>query len=242
MILIPAVDIKNGRCVRLFQGRMDAETVFSHDPVSQAAQWEAEGARLIHLVDLDGAVEQKPRNLSLIEEILAAVTVPVQVGGGIRSMETISHYLSIGVERIILGTAALRDPELVCSACERWPGRIVVGIDARGGRVAVDGWTETTETASVELAKRFEGVGVAAIIFTDIGRDGTHGGVNIEETRALAEAVSIPVIASGGVSTIRDLEALLPLEASGVTGVISGRALYEGTLSILQANQLFSSR
>lgn len=240
MILIPAVDIKNGRCVRLFQGQMDAETVFSQDPVAQARQWEAEGALRIHLVDLDGAVEQKPRNLALIESIVAAVSVPVQVGGGIRSMETISHYLSIGVDRVILGTAALRDPDLVRSACAAWPGRIVVGIDAREGRVAVDGWTETTETTTVELARRFEGAGVAAIIFTDIARDGTHGGVNTEATRALAEAVSIPVIASGGVSTLKDLEVLLPLEACGVEAVISGRALYEGTLTIAEANTLFA--
>ncbi|TWI67232.1 1-(5-phosphoribosyl)-5-[(5-phosphoribosylamino)methylideneamino] imidazole-4-carboxamide isomerase [Desulfobotulus alkaliphilus] len=241
MILIPAVDIKNGRCVRLFQGRMDAETVFSHDPVAQARQWEAEGALRIHLVDLDGAVEQKPRNLELIEKIASAVGVPVQVGGGIRSMETISHYLSIGVDRVILGTAALRNPELVRAACADWPGRIVVGIDARAGMVAVDGWVETSETTAIELARRFEGAGVAAIIFTDIGRDGTHGGVNLEETKALAEAVSIPVIASGGVSTLKDLEALLPLEASGVEAVISGRALYEGTLTIAEANTLFRS-
>lgn len=242
MILIPAVDIKNGRCVRLFQGQMDAETVFSHDPVGQARQWEVEGALRIHLVDLDGAVEQKPRNLGLIEKIVAAVSVPVQVGGGIRSMETIAHYLGIGVDRVILGTAALRDPDLVRSACASWPGRIVVGIDARDGKVAVDGWTETTETTAVDLARRFEGAGVAAIIFTDISRDGTHGGVNLEATRALAEAVSIPVIASGGVSTLEDLAALAPLAPLGVVGVISGRALYEGTLTIADANALFAEK
>ena len=240
MILIPAVDIKNGQCVRLFQGRMDEETVFSDDPVSQARQWEAEGAARVHLVDLDGAVESRPRNLALIENIVKAVTVPVQVGGGIRDMETIRHYLGIGVHQVILGTVAIENPGLVREAAAEFPGRIVVGIDANDGMVAVDGWTKTTETRAVDLARDFEGAGVSAIIFTDIARDGTHGGVNLEQTRELAESVSIPVIASGGVSTLAHLEELKGIESSGVIGVISGRALYEGTLNIGEANRLFA--
>ncbi|MDL2286178.1 1-(5-phosphoribosyl)-5-[(5-phosphoribosylamino)methylideneamino]imidazole-4-carboxamide isomerase [Desulfococcaceae bacterium OttesenSCG-928-F15] len=239
MILIPAIDIKNGCCVRLFQGDMDAETVFSKDPVSQAGKWEREGAKRIHLVDLDGAVGQKPKNLELIEKIIASVSVPVQIGGGIRSMETMEHYLSAGASQVILGTLALENPDLVRKACKIWPGRIIVGIDARDGKVAIQGWTETTETRALDLASTFEDAGVSAIIFTDISRDGTHTGINLEATRELAEAVSIPVFASGGVSTLKDLEKLLPLEKSGVAGVISGRALYEGTLSIREANALF---
>lgn len=242
MILIPAIDIKNGCCVRLFQGDMAAETVFSRDPVSQARRWEDEGAKKIHLVDLDGAVGQKPKNLVLIEEIIASVSVPVQVGGGIRSMETMEHYLSSGASHVILGTIALENPSLVREACSIWPERIMVGIDARAGKVAVQGWTETTETGTLELASRFEDAGVAAIVFTDISRDGTHGGINLEATKELAEAVSIPVFASGGVSNLADLKALLPLEKFGVTAVISGRALYEGTLSIREANLLFEKK
>lgn len=241
MILIPAIDLKNGQCVRLFQGDMNAETVFSDDPVSQAQKWEAEGAKRIHIVDLDGAVEQCPRNLALIEKMVAAVTVPVQVGGGIRSMETIRHYLGVGVGQVILGTVAIRDPELVRIACAEFPGQIVVGIDARDGMVAVDGWTETTQVRVEALARQFEGDGVAAIVFTDISRDGTHSGVNIEATRSLAESVSIPIVASGGVSTLDDLAKLAAVADSGIVAVISGRALYEGTLTIPDANRLLAA-
>lgn len=235
MIVIPAVDIKNGRCVRLFQGQMDAETVFSDDPLAMAKRWEEEGARCLHIVDLDGAVDRTPRNLDLIAKIVKSVSMPVYVGGGIRDMETLDMYLGIGVSKVILGTAAIKNPELVKQACEKYPGRIILGIDARNGMVAIDGWLETTDVSAVDLAKQFEGLGVAAINFTDIHRDGTQKGPNIEETRKLAESVDIPVVASGGVSSITDIRNLKPLESVGVTGVITGRALYDGTLNLAEA-------
>jgi phosphoribosylformimino-5-aminoimidazole carboxamide ribotide isomerase len=242
MIVIPAVDIKNGRCVRLSQGRMDAETVFSDDPAAMAAKWEAAGARMLHVIDLDGAVEKAPRNRQAIERILHRVTVPVQLGGGIRSEDTIQFYLDLGVDRVILGTGALQQPQMVAEACRRHPGRIVVGIDARNGFVAIEGWTETTPVRAVDLATRFEDCGVAAINFTDIHRDGMQTGPNIEETRRMAEAVNIPVIASGGVSTIEDIRSLLPLEAIGVAGVITGRALYSGSLDLSEAIRVAEGR
>lgn len=235
MIIIPAVDIKNGKCVRLFQGRMDAETVFSDDPAAMARKWAEMGAQLLHLVDLDGAIEKRPKNLPAIQSIINSVKAPVQVGGGIRDMETIRMYIDAGVERIIIGTEAVRNPSLVRDACREFPGSIIVGIDARDGRVAIEGWTETTETTAIELARQFEDAGVAAINFTDIHRDGMQTGPNLEATRRLAEAITIPVVASGGVSTIDDIKNLLPLESSGVTGVITGRALYEGTLDLAAA-------
>jgi phosphoribosylformimino-5-aminoimidazole carboxamide ribotide isomerase len=235
MIVIPAIDIKNGRCVRLLQGRMDAETVFSDDPAAMALRWAEAGAEMIHVVDLDGAVEKKPRNLDAVRAILAAVDVPIQVGGGIRSAETMDMYLDIGARRVVVGTEAVRNPDMIREACATRPGRVVVGIDARDGWVAVEGWTETTRTRAADLARMFEDSGVAAINFTDIHRDGMQTGVNIEETRALARAVDIPVVASGGVSSLADIEALLPLAADGVTGVITGRALYAGTLDLRAA-------
>ncbi len=235
MIVIPAIDIKNGRCVRLQQGRMDRETVFGEDPAAMARRWEADGAELIHVVDLDGAVDKKPGNLSSIADIIAAVKVPLQVGGGIRNIETIDMYLDIGVERIIIGTEAIRNPSLVEASCRRYPGRIVVGIDARNGLVAIEGWTETTRTLAVDLARRFEDSGVAAINFTDIHRDGMQTGPNIEATRTLAESVAVPVVASGGVSTLADIRNLIPLEPFGVIGVITGKALYAGTLDLKEA-------
>jgi len=240
MIIIPAVDIKDGKCVRLLQGRMDAETVFSDDPSEMALRWARDGAGMIHLVDLDGAVEKTPRNLPQIKTIVETVGVPVQVGGGIRDIMTIEMYLGLGVERVIIGTEAVRNPGLVRKACKLFPGKVVVGIDARNGCVAVEGWTETTKTQAIDLARRFEDSGVAAINFTDIHRDGMRTGPNIEETRRLAESVSIPVVASGGVSTIFDINNLMPLEASGVTGVITGRALYEGTLNLKEAIMVVS--
>jgi len=240
MIIIPAVDIKDGKCVRLLQGRMDAETVFSDDPSEMALRWARDGAGMIHLVDLDGAVEKTPRNLPQIKTIVETVGVPVQVGGGIRDIMTIEMYLGLGVERVIIGTEAVRNPGLVRKACKLFPGKVVVGIDARNGCVAVEGWTETTKTQAIDLARRFEDSGVAAINFTDIHRDGMRTGPNIEETRRLAESVSIPVVASGGVSTIFDIKNLMPLEASGVTGVITGRALYEGTLNLKEAIMVVS--
>jgi phosphoribosylformimino-5-aminoimidazole carboxamide ribotide isomerase len=235
MIIIPAIDLKNGRCVRLLQGRMDAETVFSDDPAAMAKQWAEQGAEMIHVVDLDGAVEKRPRNLESIKKILDAVSIPVQVGGGIRDEETIRQYIDLGIKRVIIGTEAIRNPELVKNACKSFPGQIVVGIDAREGRVAIEGWTETTQTLAVDLAKKFEDSGVAAINFTDIHRDGMQTGPNIEETRKLAEAVSIPVVASGGVSTLEDIKNLIPLEPYGIVGVITGKALYSGTLSLKEA-------
>ena len=235
MNVIPAIDIKNGHCVRLEQGRMDRETIFGDDPAAMARQWQSQGATLIHIVDLDGAVSKEPRNRSVIASILAAVDVPLQLGGGIRDMATIEGYLQLGVQRIVIGTEAIRNPELVREAGRLFPDRMVVGIDARDGRVAIEGWTETTETTAVDLARRFEDCGVAAINFTDIHRDGMQTGPNLEETGKLAQAVSIPVVASGGVSTLDDIRNLLPLESLGVVGVITGKALYSGTLELKAA-------
>ncbi|MBU0986447.1 MAG: 1-(5-phosphoribosyl)-5-[(5-phosphoribosylamino)methylideneamino]imidazole-4-carboxamide isomerase [Proteobacteria bacterium] len=235
MIIIPAVDIKNGKCVRLFQGRMDSETIFSDDPAAMAKRWDDQGAEIIHVVDLDGAVEKRPRNLNSIKKIIERVNADIQVGGGIRNEDTIKIYMDLGVKRVIIGTEAIRRPKFVHQACSTYPGRIVVGIDARNGWVAIEGWTETTRVKAVDLAGQFEDCGVAAINFTDIHRDGMQTGPNIEETRRLAEAVDIPVVASGGVSTIEDIIKLLPLESVGVVGVITGRALYSGSLSLKAA-------
>ena len=235
MIVIPAVDIKEGKCVRLLQGRMEDQTVFSNDPVAMAQKWAMAGAELIHVIDLDGAFEKRPRNLTAIRNILKTVDTPIQVGGGIRTERTIQMFLDMGVSRVIIGTEAIKNPELVEQSARRFPGQIIVGIDARKGRVAIEGWTETTHIKAVDLAKRFQNCGVAAINFTDIHRDGMQTGPNIGETRRLAEAVSIPVVASGGVSNIRDIENLLPLEAFGVTGVITGKALYSGSLNFKEA-------
>ena len=235
MLIIPAVDIKGGRCVRLLQGRKDSETVFSDDPSSMASRWEAEGAELLHVVDLDGAFEKGPQNVEAIKGIVDEVRIPVQLGGGIRTMDTISMYLDLGIARVIVGTEAIRNPGLVQEASQRYPGRIVVGIDARDGMVAVEGWTETTKREAIEVAKGFEACGLAAVVFTDIHRDGMQTGPSIGQTKRLAESVNIPIIASGGVSNIDDIKALLPLADVGVQGVITGRALYAGTLDLRQA-------
>ncbi len=235
MIIIPAVDIKNGKCVRLFQGRLESETVFSDDPAAMAKRWENEGAEIIHVIDLDGAVEKSPKNLNSIQRIIESVAAYIQVGGGIRTAETAKMYLDLGVKRVIIGTEAIKNPKFVKDACKAFPDQIVVGIDARDGLVAIEGWTETTRIKAVDLARRFEDCGVAAINFTDIHRDGMETGPNIEATRRIAEAVSIPVVASGGVSTIEDIKKLMPLEAVGVVGVIIGRALYSGSLSLKAA-------
>jgi len=242
MIIIPAVDIKDGKCVRLLQGRMDAQTVFSDDPSSMAKRWENEGASLIHVVDLDGAVSKNPMNVKSVQKILQTVTADIQIGGGIRNMETIQMYMDLGVKRVIIGTEAIRNPSFVKDACKSFPSGIVVGIDARNGMAAIEGWTETTQTSAIDLAKQFEDCGVAAIHFTDIHRDGMQTGPNIEETRRLAESVSVPVVASGGVSNLEDIERLLPLQAVGVTGVIVGRALYSGTVDLKEAMSLVYSR
>ncbi len=235
MLIIPAVDIKKGRCVRLLQGREDSETVFSDDPSAMAARWEGEGAELVHVIDLDGAFSKGPQNVEAVKRILDRVDIPIQLGGGIRSMETISTYLDLGVGRVILGTEAIRNPSLVEQACKAFPNRIMVGIDARKGMVAIEGWTQTTEQKAVEMAKGIEGPGLAGIIFTDIHKDGMQTGPNIEETKRMAESVSTPIIASGGVGDINDIKALARLEPLGVVGIITGRALYDGRLDLKQA-------
>lgn len=230
MILYPAIDLKNGQCVRLLRGDMDKATVFNKDPAAQAQAFEAQGFERIHLVDLDGAIEGAAVNADAVKSILAATKLPAQLGGGIRDMAAIERWLEAGVARVILGTAALTDPALVISACRAYPGRIAVGIDARGGMVAVKGWTETSRMSAMELALRFEDAGVAAIVFTDIDRDGAMGGVNVDATVDLAFALSTPVIASGGVSSIDDLIALKAEAHAGIEGVIVGRALYDGSV------------
>jgi len=235
MIVIPAIDLKDGRCVRLEQGLMERDTVFCDSPAEQALQWQEQGAELLHIVDLNGAFAGEPKNRSSIEAIVKTINIPTQLGGGIRDMKTVEVYLSLGVGRVILGTAALRNPDLVKDACKRFPGRIVVGIDAKNGMVAVQGWAEVTDIRAVEMARKFEGYGVSAIIYTDISRDGMLSGPNIEATRELAEAISIPVIASGGVSRMADIENLMAIEASGVIGVITGRAIYTGAISLAEA-------
>ncbi len=241
MIVIPAIDLKEGKCVRLEQGLMEKDTVYSDDPAATARHWQDEGGELLHIVDLDGAFAGVPKNRAVIEAIIKAIDIPAQLGGGIRDLETIEAYLSLGLSRVIIGTAAQRNPQLVSEACRRFPGQVVVGIDAKNGMVAVQGWAEVTGVNAVELAKRFEGDGVAAIIYTDIARDGMMQGPNLEATRALAEAISIPVIASGGVSSLRDIENLLLIESSGISGVITGKAIYTGALDLRQAVGLTKS-
>ena len=235
MILFPAIDIKEGRCVRLLRGEMSAATVFNDDPADQARAFVAAGCRWLHVVDLDGAFAGMPVNRPTIEAIIGAAQVPVQLGGGIRDLATIAAWLAGGVERVILGTVALSHPDLVKEACRQWPQRIVVGIDARDGHIAVEGWAKTTEMKAIELALKFEDAGVAAIIFTDIERDGALEGVNIAATVDLARRLKIPVIASGGVSTLTDLEALKAHERDGVVGAILGRALYDGRIDLKAA-------
>ena len=235
MIIIPAVDIRQGKCVRLLQGRQDAETIFSDDPAAMALRWVEMGARLIHVIDLDGAFNQRPKNLQAIKKIIGTIDAPIQVGGGIRDMKTIREYITLGIGKVIIGTEAIRNPDLVKRAARDFPGRVVVAIDARNGKVAIEGWTETTRVSAVDLAKKFEDCGVSAINFTDIHRDGMQTGPNIDQTRRLAEAVTVPVVASGGVSTLKDIENLLPLETVGVTGVITGKALYSGSLDLKAA-------
>ena len=241
MIVIPAIDLKDGRCVRLEQGLMERDTVFCDSPAEQALKWQDQGAEMLHIVDLNGAFAGEPKNRSSIEEIVGSILIPTQLGGGIRDLGTIEAYLSLGISRVILGTAAQRNPEMVKEACDRFPGRIVVGIDAKNGMVAVQGWAEVTDIRAVEMARRFEGYGVSAIIYTDISRDGMLSGPNIEATRELAESITIPVIASGGVSRMSDIENLMAIEASGVVGVITGKAVYTGAISLAEAVALTRS-
>ena len=235
MIVIPAVDIKGGQCVRLKQGRMSEETVYSHDPVQAALTWCSKGAERIHLVDLDGAVEGKRVNGEMIREIARSVPVPVELGGGIRNLASIEFYLEAGVEWVVLGTAADKDPNLVKEACRKFPGHVMIAIDARGGRVAVEGWTEDTERSAVEVARAFDSQGIAAVIYTDIQRDGMSVGPNIQATGELARALKTPVITSGGISGLEDIRKVISLSGQGVMGVITGRALYEGTLDLEEA-------
>jgi phosphoribosylformimino-5-aminoimidazole carboxamide ribotide isomerase len=235
LIVIPAVDLKDGRCVRLSQGRMDQESVYSEHPVEMARHWESMGAERLHVVDLNGAVIGRPFHRSLIKEIGQSVQIPIEVGGGIRDVATIEDYLSFGVGWVILGTAAFQNRSLMEEACRRFPKRITLGIDAKGGRVAIQGWNEVVSLEAIDLVKEFEGMGLSAVIFTDIERDGMGTGLNFESTKNLARSTSIPVIASGGVSRIEDIEHLLELEATGVIGVIVGRALYTGQIDLEEA-------
>ena len=241
MIFFPAIDLKDGKCVRLFQGDMDQTTVFGDDPAAQAKIFEDAGCSWIHVVDLNGAFEGKPVNEKAVISILNAISIPIELGGGIREMATVDFWLERGVRRVILGTAALKDPGLVKEACKKHPGRIAVGVDARGEKVAVEGWAEVSGLATIDLARQFEDTGVAAIIYTDIDRDGVMKGPNIEATLKLACAVSIPVIASGGVSSMDDLEEL-KLSGNGLLeGVISGRAIYDGKIDPMEASALLEN-
>ena len=241
MILYPAIDLKDGACVRLLRGDMAEATVFSTVPAEQAQAFEAAGFQWLHLVDLNGAFAGRPVNGDAVDAILAAVTLPVQLGGGIRNMQTIEFWLERGVRRVILGTVALKDPELVRVACQRHPGRIVVGIDARDGLVAVEGWARISQVKALDLALRFEDAGVAAIVYTDIDRDGALGGVNVDATADLAMALTTPVIASGGVASLADLQGLKAVESTGIEGVICGRALYDGRIDPATALALLGS-
>ena len=241
MILFPAIDLKEGQCVRLEQGDMARATVFNLDPSAQAASFAAQGFEYLHVVDLDGAFAGKPMNAHAVEAMLAAVSMPVQLGGGIRDLTTIEAWLAKGIARVIIGTAAVRDPELVKAAAKKFPGRVAVGLDARDGKVAVQGWAETSEVTALEIARRFEDAGVAAIIFTDISRDGLLKGLNLDATVALAERISIPVIASGGFASLDDVKALLAPRLKKLAGAIVGRALYDGRLDPQAALALIRS-
>ncbi len=235
MLIIPAIDLKGGKCVRLLRGDLNAETVYGDDPVAMGRRWQDEGAEYLHVVDLDGAVSGKPENAAAIASLASALSIPIEIGGGVRSVERAEHLLALGIDCVIFGTAALATPEIVGEACQRFPGRIAVGIDARDGMVAVHGWTETSSTSAIDLARRVEALGANRIIYTDISRDGTQQGVNVEQTRALAEAISIPVTASGGVGCLDDILALKPHEKSGIHSVIVGRAIYTGAVRLREA-------
>ena len=241
MILFPAIDLKNGQCVRLQQGDMARATVFNLDPAAQAADFERQGFEYLHVVDLDGAFAGKPVNAQAVEAMLKTVKMPVQLGGGIRDMATLEAWLAKGITRVIIGTAAVRDPSFVKEAAKKYPGRVAVGLDARDGKVAVEGWAETSTVTALEIAQRFEDAGVAAIIFTDIARDGLLKGLNLDATIALAESISIPVIASGGLASIDDVKAMLEPRAKKLAGAISGRALYDGRIDPAQALALIAA-
>ena len=239
MLLIPAIDMKDGKCVRLRQGRMENETVFSDDPVAVARRWVEAGARRLHMVDLNGAFEGKPVNAAAIRSVAEAFPdLPIQVGGGIRDEETVQSYLDAGVQYTIIGTKAVSAPHFVNDLCAEFPGHIIVGLDAKEGKVAIDGWSKLSHHSVLDMAQRFEDDGVEAIVFTDIGRDGMMNGVNVESTVELAQAIRIPVIASGGIATIDDIRALCKVSDEGIMGAITGRAIYEGTLDLAEAQQL----
>ena len=238
MLIIPAIDLKDGACVRLRQGRMDDATVFGDDPLAMARRWVEQGARRLHLVDLNGAFAGEPVNAQAVRSITRAFPdLPVQIGGGIRSRESAARYLDMGVRWVIIGTQAVKDPEFVGALCGQYPGQVIVGIDAKDGKVATEGWAEVSAVRAVDLARRFAEAGVAAIVYTDIARDGMLSGVNVDATRELAEAGGIPVIASGGVATLADVQALARHARSGIVGAITGRAIYEGTLDLAEAQQ-----
>jgi len=236
MLIIPAIDLKDGECVRLRQGLMDDSTVFSDDPVSVAKRWVDAGCRRLHLVDLNGAFAGEPINGEVVTAISSAYpSLPVQIGGGIRTLETIEHYVKAGVSYVIIGTKAVREPEFVSEACRAFPGKIIVGLDAKDGLVATDGWAEVSDVQATDLAKKFESDGVSAIVYTDIARDGMMQGVNVEATLNMARASTIPVIASGGITNMDDIQALLAVAKEGICGAITGRAIYEGTLDVALA-------
>ena len=242
MLVIPAIDLKNGQCVRLRQGHMEDSTVFSDNPVATAALWVSQGARRLHLVDLDGAFKGEPVNDRAVEAIVKANSnLPIQIGGGIRDFETIEHYLRIGIDSVILGTKALKDPAFVELACRKFPKRIIVGIDARKGLVATDGWAEVSTMRATELVKRFEQAGVSAVIYTDIDRDGMLQGANVDATVEMTRASSIPIIASGGITCLDDIEQIASHMQEGIMGAITGRAIYEGTLDLTEAQRLADS-
>ena len=242
MIIIPAIDLKEGQCVRLAQGKMDQSTVYSQNPAEVASRWESMGAERLHIVDLDGSVSGKPKNMDVVKSIRSAVSMTIELGGGIRDIRTIENYISAGIDKIILGTAAIKDPELLEESCKKFPGKIIVGIDEAGGMVAVQGWTEKTEMSAATFAKQLDSSAVSEIIFTDISRDGMLTGPNIESTVRLADAVDIPVIASGGISCIKDIERLLDVESSGIQGIITGRALYTGDIDLKECIELTEKR
>lgn len=237
MLIIPAIDLKDGRCVRLQQGNMDTATVFSDDPVAMARHWAAQGARRLHIVDLNGAVAGKPKNEKVIRDMISAVgdDLPIQLGGGIRDLDTIESYIDAGVAYVIIGTAAVKNPGFLHDACYAFPGHIIVGLDARDGKVAVDGWSKMTGHDVIDLGKKFEEFGAEALVYTDIGRDGMLTGVNVEATLKLAQAIRTPIIASGGLSSVKDVQAVCELVPEGIVGAIAGRALYEGTLDFKKA-------
>jgi phosphoribosylformimino-5-aminoimidazole carboxamide ribotide isomerase len=241
MILFPAIDLKNGEAVRLQQGDMARATTFNRDPAAQAKAFERQGFEYLHIVDLDGAFAGKPMNAAAVERIVAAVKIPIQLGGGIRDRATVEGWLGKGIARVIIGTAAVRNPSLVKGAALAYPGRVAVGLDARGGKVAIEGWAETSELSALDVARRFEDAGVAAIIYTDVTRDGMLGGLNLDATIALADAVSIPVVASGGLASIEDVRALLAPRACKLEGAIAGRALYDGRLDAAAALKLIET-